>query len=94
MTTFLLATLLIIAMVVLVSLVRVYIGPTTFDRLVGVTLVSVNGVIALVVLGFAFDRAELFLDIALGFALLAFLLPIAFGKYVERRSDEEVREQT
>jgi multisubunit Na+/H+ antiporter MnhF subunit len=35
------------------------------------------------VLGFVFDRAVLFLDIALGYALLAFLLPIALGRYFE-----------
>jgi multisubunit Na+/H+ antiporter MnhF subunit len=35
------------------------------------------------VLGFYFERPVFFLDIALGYALLAFLLPIALGKYFE-----------
>ncbi len=94
MTTFLLAALLIVAGVILLTLWRVYAGPTVFDRLVSVALVSVNGVIALVLMGFFFERPVLFLDIAIGFALLAFLLPIALGKYVERRDDDEAVERS
>lgn len=86
MTGFLLGALLAVAVLIVLGLVRVWRGPTVFDRLVAVALVSVNGVVVLVVLGFYFGRPVLFLDIALGFALLAFLVPIALGKYVERRA--------
>jgi multicomponent Na+:H+ antiporter subunit F len=67
------------------GLYRVWAGPTVFDRLVAVALVSVNGVVVIVLLGFVFERPVLFLDIALGYALLAFLLPIALGRYFEQR---------
>ncbi len=89
MDTFFLGALLVVGVVVLTGLVRVWRGPTGLDRLVAISLVSVNGVVALVLLGFYFDRPVFFLDIALGFALLTFLLPIAFGKYVELRRDDE-----
>lgn len=91
MTGFLLGVLVVIGFLIVVALARVALGPTVFDRLVAVALVSVNGVVGLVVLGFYFERPGLFLDIALGFALLAFLLPVALGKYVENRRDEEAR---
>ena len=63
---------------------RVHVGPTVFDRLVAVSLVSVNGVALLAILGFLLERPPLFLDIALGFALLVFLLPLALGRFFER----------
>jgi multicomponent Na+:H+ antiporter subunit F len=87
MSPFLVTALLVVALLIAVGLYRVWSGPTVFDRLVAVALVSVNGVVVLVLLGFAFERPELFLDIALGFALLAFLLPIALGRYFEGRDD-------
>jgi multicomponent Na+:H+ antiporter subunit F len=83
MTTFLLGALLVVGVLIILGLVRVYLGPTIFDRLIAVALVSVNGVVIIVLLGFFFERPILFLDIALGYALLAFLVPIALGKYFE-----------
>ena len=93
MSLFLVGTLIVVALLIAVGLIRVWSGPTVFDRLVAVALVSVNGVVVIVLLGFALDRAALFLDIALGYALLAFLLPIALGRYFEndgRRQDRTV----
>jgi multicomponent Na+:H+ antiporter subunit F len=84
---FLIGALLVVAGMIAVGLFRVWAGPTVFDRLVAVALLSVNGVVVLVLLGFTFERPVLFLDIALGFALLAFLLPIALGRYFEERDD-------
>jgi multicomponent Na+:H+ antiporter subunit F len=87
MSGFLVGSLLLVAVLIAIGLYRVYAGPTVFDRLVAVALVSVNGVVVLVLLGFAFERPVLFIDIALGFALLTFLLPIALGRYFEARDD-------
>ena len=89
MTGFFLGTLLVVVIVVIGGMGRVWFGPTAFDRLVAVALVSVNAVVALVLLGFLFERPVFFLDIAIGFALLAFLVPIALGKYAEQRMTEE-----
>jgi multicomponent Na+:H+ antiporter subunit F len=86
-STFLVATLLVVAVLIAIGLYRVWAGPTVFDRLVAIAQVSVNGVVVLAVLGFVLERPSLFLDIALGYALLAFLLPIALGRYFEERDD-------
>jgi multicomponent Na+:H+ antiporter subunit F len=75
------------ALLIAAALVRVVIGPTVFDRLVAVALLSVNAVVLLVLLGFVFDRGDLFLDIALVFAMLSFLLPVVLGRYFEERQD-------
>lgn len=89
MTTFLTVTVVIIVLLIAVGLHRVWRGPTIFDRLVAIALVSVNTVAVLVIFGFIFDRASFFLDIALIYSLLAFLLPIALGRYFELRENEE-----
>lgn len=85
MTTFLVVVTVVVALLMAAGLERVWAGPTTFDRLIAVALITVNGVIVLALLGFIAGRPSLFLDIALAYALLAFLFPIAIGRYYERR---------
>jgi multicomponent Na+:H+ antiporter subunit F len=80
---FLVAATLAIALLIGAGLLRVHAGPTVFDRLVAVSLVSVNGVAIIVLVGFLLGRPALFLDIALGFALLVFLLPLTLGRYFD-----------
>jgi multicomponent Na+:H+ antiporter subunit F len=82
---FLVGATLTIALLIGAGLLRVKVGPTVFDRLVAVSLVSVNGVAIIVLVGFLLGRPALFLDIALGFALLVFLLPLALGRYFDER---------
>lgn len=85
MSGFLLAFTLVVAALIGVGLHRVWVGPTVFDRLVAIAMLTVNGVVLLVLLGFLVDRAAFYLDIALAYALLAFVLPIAVGRYFEQR---------
>ena len=92
MNPFLIALLLIVAVLITMGLYRVWAGPTVFDRLVAISLVSVNGVIVLVVLGFVVNRVDLFLDIALAYALLTFVFPIALSRYFEARRDGSSRD--
>jgi multicomponent Na+:H+ antiporter subunit F len=82
---FLLGFTLTVAVLIVLGLRRVAAGPTVFDRLIAVALVTVNGVVILVLLGFLFERPAFFLDIALAYALLAFILPIAVSRYFEQR---------
>lgn len=85
MNGLLVGMLLVVSVLIAAGLYRVWAGPTVFDRLVAIALLSVNGVVVIVVLGFVVGRPALFLDIALAYALLAFLLPIALGRYFEQR---------
>jgi multicomponent Na+:H+ antiporter subunit F len=83
MSTFLLASMVAVCLWIAVGLYRIAVGPTVFDRLVAAALVTANGVVLIALLGFLFDRVTMFVDIALAYALLAFLLPLALGKYFE-----------
>ena len=80
---FLVAATIVVALLIAAGLLRVHAGPTVFDRLVAVSLVSVNGIAIIVLVGFLLGRPDLFLDIALGFALLVFLLPLTLGRYFD-----------
>lgn len=91
MNTFLVTCMVLTAALIAAGLYRVYAGPTVFDRLVAVAMVSVNGIVVLVLLGLAFERPDLFFDIALGFAMLAFLFPVVLGRYFERHGNNRDR---
>jgi multicomponent Na+:H+ antiporter subunit F len=93
MTGFLLAAALIIGLLLIVSLHRVWSGPTVFDRLVAVALLTANSLVILVLVASVLDRVETIVDIALAYALLAFTLPIALGKHYESRSPVDRREE-
>lgn len=83
MSAFLVGALTAVALLIVAGLHRVWAGPTIFDRLVAVALVTANGVVILVLLGATLERPNLFFDIGISYALLAFLLPLALGRYFE-----------
>jgi multicomponent Na+:H+ antiporter subunit F len=89
MSPFLIGVALVIALTTIVGLYRVQVGPTIFDRLMAIALLTVNTVVLIALLGFIFERPLLFLDIALPYALLAFLFPIALGRYFSARDDKQ-----
>ena len=73
------------AVAVLVSmalaLVRAFIGPTVFDRILAVNTTGTLTVVLIAVYGFLDGRPE-FLDIALLYALINFVGTVAVTKYV------------
>ena len=87
MSLFLIAVALVVAATTVVGLYRVQVGPTVFDRLIAIALLTVNTVVLIALLGFIFERPTFFLDIALSYALLAFVFPIALGRYFSARDD-------
>ena len=68
----------------LITLYRVVQGPTIHDRVVAVNAVGTTTVLIIALLAVAFDEPG-FLDIAIVYALLNFLMSIAISKFsVER----------
>jgi len=65
---------------------RVVNGPTVFDRMVGVGVVGTKTVILLCLVGHAYGRLDMFLDIAIAYAMLNFLGAIIVSKYLEPES--------
>ncbi|MBO8174848.1 MAG: cation:proton antiporter [Thermococcus sp.] len=74
--------LLIIAIATLLSMYRVFRGPTTVDRVVAVDIMTTITTGLMVLFALYYKRA-IFLDVALVYAVLAFLGVIAFARYLE-----------
>lgn len=87
MTAFLMGAGIVIAVLTAVGLVRIARGPRVFDRVLAASLVSINGLLLLLIVGFLLERPALFIDLAIAFALLGFLVPLATGRLV-RDKDE------
>ena len=85
-TLFLAATLALLALK-LVYVHRIAVGPTVFDRLLGVSALGTKATIALLLVGGFYDRVDMFVDIALGYALLSFIGSLAAARYFERALD-------
>lgn len=72
-----------IAAAMTLSLYRAAAGPTHFDRLIGLGMIGTKTIVLLVSLGSASGRVDLFVDIALGYALVSFIGVLALAKYFE-----------
>jgi multisubunit Na+/H+ antiporter MnhF subunit len=77
-----------IGVLILITLVQIARADTVLDRLLNTALAAANSLVLLVLIGFVFGAPSFFGDIGLAYALLAFLFPLAFAKYLEneRRS--------
>lgn len=64
---------------------RVFRGPTVFDRLVGLGVIGTKSVLLLLLLGFLFQREDVFVDISLAYAALGFIGTLMLSKYFERK---------
>ena len=85
MNNFFLINSLILGLLVLLCLYRVVYGPGIFNRLVGGSVIGTKTLIMLVLIGFLYGRVDMFVDIALVYALLNFMVTIAAAKYFQRK---------
>jgi len=85
MTTFFLFVLFVLAGLIGAYLYRVLQGPTIFDRVLGLNGISTKAIISLIVIGIVYDRAEMFIDISTGYALLNVVGALAVAKYLEQK---------
>ena len=76
---------------VLLALIRAYLGPTVYDRVVAVNAIGTMTVLLIAAVGFLMGRPE-FLDIALVYALINFIGTIAVLRYIKRRRARDAEE--
>lgn len=89
MTQVFLGVAIFIVLLVAVSARRVWTGPTLFDRLIAAGLIGTNTLLLLVLIGFIYGRVEMFLDLAITYAMLNFVSVIAIGKYLEAKTEKK-----
>ena len=80
---------LILTLLILVYMYRVFQGPTVYDRILGLNGISTKAIILLTILGSLNERLEMFVDIALGYAVLNIIGGLAIGKYLEHKGTRE-----
>lgn len=69
-----------IVMVIGLMLLRVFQGPTVWDRMNGLGVIGADTILLLVLFGYVDGRQEMYLDMAVSYAMLGFLGSIIIAK--------------
>jgi len=73
----------IIILATFLSLIRAVIGPTASDRMVAVDTMTTITTVLLVILSLIFKR-RIYLDVALVYAVLAYITTLVVARYLEK----------
>ena len=74
-----------LSLLMLVSLYRAVAGPTVLDRLVGVNAIGSKTSTLLILIGLIYQRVDMFVDIALAYAMLNFIAVLAASRYFQKQ---------
>ncbi|MDZ7760394.1 MAG: monovalent cation/H+ antiporter complex subunit F [Desulfovermiculus sp.] len=85
MSVFLLCSGLSLCALMLITLYRAVFGPTVLDRLIGANGIGSKTVVLLLIIGFLYERVDMFVDIALAYALLNFIVVLAASRYFYKK---------
>jgi multicomponent Na+:H+ antiporter subunit F len=62
-------------------------GPSIQDRLISINIVNTKTLVVLMLVFFALGRPAVYMDIALVYGLLNFVVTVALSRYLETRED-------
>lgn len=85
MNSFFLGVALGLCLLMCFALYRALFGPTVLDRLIGMNAIGSKTVVLLLLIGFLYERVDMFVDIALAYAFLNFVAVIAASRYFHKR---------
>jgi multicomponent Na+:H+ antiporter subunit F len=74
-----------LSLIMAISLYRAVFGPTILDRLIGVNAIGSKTTALLVLIGLIYGRVDLFIDIALAYAMLNFIAVLAASRFFQKR---------
>ena len=74
----LVGTILMIGMMLL----RVFKGPSVFDRLNGIFVIGIDVIMVILFVGFVDGRIDMYVDIAISYGLLGFLSTVMIAKFL------------
>jgi len=72
-----------LAFCITITIMRIFLGPTPPDRLVGLDTLNTMVVVGMVILGVAFEEV-IYIDVAIVYALLSFVTTLFIAKYIEK----------
>ena len=74
--------LVIIILLTLLMLLRLFRGPGIYNRFAGVTVMSTNVILILILLGYVDGRTDMYIDIAVSYAVLGFISSVILAKFL------------
>ena len=83
MDNFFVAITVFLVAIISLPLFRVFRGPTVFDRLLAISTMGSKTIGLICLLGISFGRLDMFVDIALAYAILNFFGGIAVARYFD-----------
>ncbi len=81
MSDFFIATGVFLCLFMLLALYRTIFGPTIIDRIMGANIIGTKTTVLLIIIGTIYERVDMFVDIALAYAMLNFIVTIAASRY-------------
>ena len=87
MDTFLITIGVGLLILMFLTLYRGVAGPTAIDRIMAINVIGTKTTILLVIIGTIYHRVDMFVDIALAYALLNFIATIAAARYFYARKN-------
>jgi multicomponent Na+:H+ antiporter subunit F len=73
-------------------LLRVVGGPTVLDRILGGNVIGTKVTVLLLIIGVLYQNVEMFVDIAIAYALLNFITTLGAAKYFLHRKKAGLQE--
>lgn len=93
MQTLVLVIAVLLSLMILLTLYRIVFGPTVLDRIVGLTVLGAKTTVLLLLMGILFNAVEMFVDIALSYALLNFIAVLGATRFFLRRRSVNLEDE-
>jgi len=74
-----------LGLLMLLPTYRALFGPTVLDRLVGVNAIGSKTIAMLILIGLIYKRVDMFVDIALAYAMLNFIAVLVASRYFQKQ---------
>jgi multicomponent Na+:H+ antiporter subunit F len=74
-----------LSLIMVLPLYRAIFGPTVVDRIIGVNAIGSKTTVLLILIGLIYGRVDMFIDIALAYALLNFIAVLAASRYFQKK---------
>ena len=74
-----------LSLIIVLPLYRAVFGPTVVDRIIGVNAIGSKTTVLLILIGVIYGRVDMFIDIALAYALLNFITVLAASRYFQKK---------
>lgn len=77
-------SIIMVAVVIIIGLMlqRVFQGPTIYDRMNGLGVIGADTILLLVLFGYVDGRPDMYVDIAISYAILGFICSVIVAKYM------------